>query len=32
VIRKDGMLTSGYAFGGREAQKKKLEDERIDPE
>lgn len=27
VIRSDGTLASGYAFGGREGQRKRLEEE-----
>lgn len=29
VVRSDGTLASGYAFGGKKAQKKKLEEEGI---
>lgn len=29
VIKQDGTLTNGYAFGGREQQKEKLEEEGI---
>lgn len=29
VIRKDGALASGYAFGGKKIQKKLLEKERL---
>lgn len=29
VIKKDGTLAAGYAFGGKTAQKEKLEDEGI---
>lgn len=30
VIKSDGTLASGYVFGGREGQRKRLEDEGVD--